>query len=86
MKISIIEIPNCTRELDGDSFYCNHEEREIVDYVEDHMGFRGHYQTESSGYQCADPDCEEPLDGSPEEDAYDAMVDAQIDRAREDDY
>lgn len=71
MKIQVTEIPNCTWELEGDTFYCTHDEFEVVDYVEDHLGFDGHYQTESKGYQCADPDCEEPIEGSPEEDAYD---------------
>lgn len=86
MKIKVTEIPNCTWELEGDSFYCTHDEFEIVDYVEDHMGFDGHYQTEHKGYQCSDPDCEEPVEGSPEEDAYDAMVDAEIEEAREREY
>lgn len=78
MKIKVVVIPNCTWELEGDAFYCTHDEFEVVDYVEDHLGFNGHYQTEHKGYQCADPDCEEPIDGSPEEDAYDPDSEFEI--------
>ena len=89
MKIKVTEIPNCTWELEDTSFYCTHDEFEVVDYVEDHLGFQGHYQTEHKGYQCADPDCEEPIDGSPEEDAYDPdfeyeqFRDSEYERLRE---
>ena len=41
------------------------------------------YQTESLGYVCADPDCEEVLEGSPEEDAIDE--DWEYERMRDDD-
>ncbi len=69
MKIDIYDQPNCTWELDGDSFYCTHDEKEVVEYTNDHMGFNGHYQTEDEGYACAE--CGESLDGSPAEDALD---------------
>jgi hypothetical protein len=71
MKINVIEIPNCTWELEGDTFFCTHDEREVEEFVQDHLGFQGHYQTEHLGYVCADPDCGEVLEGSPEEDAID---------------
>lgn len=69
MKIKVCIYPSCTWELEGDTFFCTHDEIEIVGCVNDHMGFDGHYQTESLGYECADPDCEEALEGSPEEDS-----------------
>lgn len=81
MKIKVVEIPNCTWGLEGDAFFCTHDELEVVDCVEDHLGFNGHYQTEHKGYQCVDPDCEELVDGSPEEDAYDP--DEEYERLRE---
>ena len=68
LHIDVRDMQNCTWELEGNTFFCTHDEFEVVDYVEDHLGFQGHYQTESKGYQCADPDCEEPIEGSPEED------------------
>lgn len=75
-KINVYEYPNCTWFMDGDSFFCSHDEVEIVDYVEDHLGFQGHYQTESQGYACAE--CEEPLEGSPDEDRADALAEMQL--------
>ena len=83
LHIDVRDVPSCTWQLDGGSFFCTHDEREIVEYVEDHMGFQGHYQTESTGYACAE--CEEPLEGSPAEDRYEAMIDAQIDEMRDED-
>lgn len=71
MKIKVYEIPNCIWELEGNSFYCTHDEREIESFTADHMGFDGHYQTEEDGYVCADPDCGEVLEGSPAEDSID---------------
>lgn len=75
MKIRVIEIPNCTWELEGDTFYCTHDETpNIEDGVEDYYDpgdYYGHGQREFKVYVCADPDCEEVLEGSPEEDAYD---------------
>ena len=81
LHIDVRDVPNCTWELEGDTFFCTHDELEVVDYVEDHLGFQGHYQTEHKGYQCADPDCEEPVEGSPEEDAIDE--DFEMERLRE---
>ena len=80
-QIDVQQVVTCTWELEGDSFYCTHDEFEVVEYVEDHLGFQGHYQTEHEGYQCADPDCEEPVEGNPAEDAIDE--DAEYERLRE---
>ena len=72
MKINVYESPNSTWVLDGDTFFCSHDEIDVVQYVQDHMGFDGHYQTEESVYECAE--CGEQLEGSPEEDRYDANM------------
>lgn len=69
MNISVREIPTCVWILDGDTFFCTHDEPVVVEYVQDHMGIDGHYQTESLGYECAE--CGEPLEGSPLEDMFD---------------
>lgn len=75
--IKVNYIPTSTMELDGGMFFCLHDENiEIVDYVEDHLGINGHYQTESKGYACAD--CGEPLEGSPEEDRADYEAECQL--------
>lgn len=76
VHIDVRDIPNCTWELDGDSFFCTHDEIEIVDYTEDHLGFQGHYQTEHKGYACAE--CEEPISGSPEEDYADYLAEKNL--------
>jgi len=75
-KIKVVEYPSCTWEMDGDAFYCTHDEVEVVTYTNDHMGFQGHYQTEEDGYACAG--CEEPLEGSPAEDRADALAEMQL--------
>jgi hypothetical protein len=80
MKINVYEYPSCTWELEDGSFYCTHDEIEVVDYVTDHMGFNGHYQIEQSGYACAE--CGESLEGSPAEDLLD--TDWEYERSRED--
>lgn len=76
-SISIIEYPNCTWEYEGGNFYCTHDEREVEMAVEDHLGFEGHYQTESEIYVCAE--CGESLEGSPEFDRaeYEAEAEAE---------
>lgn len=81
MKIKVYVYPSCTWELEGDTFFCNHDEREVETFTQDHMGFQGHYQTESLGYVCADVDCGGVLEGSPEEDAIDE--DWEYERLRE---
>lgn len=65
MKINVRE-EHTTWKLDGDTFFCEHEEVELVDFVQDHMGFDGHYQTEHQMYVCSD--CDEEV-----EDYYDDM-------------
>lgn len=79
MKINVYTYPSCTWELEGDTFYCIHDEREIESFTTDHMGFEGHYQTEEDGYVCADVDCGEVLEGSPAEDRADYLADAEMD-------
>lgn len=78
LHIGIRDIPNCTWELEGDAFFCTHDELEVVIYTEDHLALQGHYQTEHRGYQCADPDCEEPVDGSPDEDMIDGDFEMEV--------
>lgn len=75
MKINVYQYPSSTWVLDGDTFFCTHDEWETDYVVEDHMGFHGHYQTETKGYFCADPDCGEALDGSFLEDNYEEDYD-----------
>ena len=75
--IKIEYIPSCTWEFEGGMFFCLHDEdMEIVDYVEDHLGISGHYQTESKGYVCAD--CGEQLEGDPEADRADYEAECQL--------
>lgn len=76
LHIDVRDYPNCTWVLDDNGFICTHDQEEIVEYVEDHMGIDGPYQTESLGYACAE--CGEPLGGSPEEDRQDAEAEAQL--------
>lgn len=73
MHIDVIEIPNCTWELEGDTFFCTHDEpHDIVDYEDPYMDIGGNVSYyRSKGYVCCDPDCDERLEGSPEEDAVD---------------
>lgn len=81
VHIDVRDIPSCLWELDGDTFYCTHDEIEVVEYTQDHLGVSGHYQTESDGYACAE--CGEPLEGSPAEDKLDGDFDYE--QSREDD-
>lgn len=71
MKIYIREEPS-TWVLDGDTFFCEHESLEIETCVENGMGFDGPYQNEYKIYVCSD--CDSEVEGSPEEDAYDAAM------------
>lgn len=87
MKIKVIEIPNCTWELEDDTFYCTHDEFTVETFEVDTMRNGEHDTYETQGYVCADPDCEEVLEGSPEEDAidedweYERMRDYEDDRS-----
>lgn len=72
MNINVMHYPNCTWTLEGVSFFCAHDEIEVVEYVEDHMGI----ETRIEGYACAE--CGEPLDGSPAEDRADAIAEQQL--------
>lgn len=81
MRIPVREIPNCTWELEGDAFFCTHDEVEVETYTTDYMTFDGPDQYETEGYVCADPDCGEPLEGNPVEDRIDE--DAEYERSRD---
>lgn len=85
MQIIIKEIECATWVLNEDNvFECTHDAGSTVETGEVDTMRNGEHDTyEVRYYQCVDPDCEAELDGSPDEDAYDAMVDAQIDEARE---
>jgi len=67
-KINVREIPNCTWILEGDSFYCTHDEVEIVTYYDDCIDIvtGDYYETMHEGYACAE--CGAPLDGTLEDD------------------
>jgi len=66
LHIDVRDVPSCTWMLDGGSFFCTHNEVEVEEFAENHIGYQGHYQTKSLGYFCAE--CDKPLEGSPEED------------------
>lgn len=85
MQIIIKEIECATWVLNEDNeFECTHDAGSTVETGEVDTMRNGEHDTyEVRYYQCVDPDCEAELDGSPDEDAHDAMVDAQIDEARE---
>jgi hypothetical protein len=74
--INVRVVPNCTWSLNGDSFFCTHDEVEVVGYVQDFMGIDGHYQTESEGYACVE--CGEPVDGSPELDHAESVAEMEL--------
>lgn len=76
LHVDVRDYPNCTWVLEDDRFICQHDQEEIVEYVEDHMGMNGPYQTEYLGYACAE--CGEGLEGDPEEDRQDAIAEAQL--------
>lgn len=81
MKITIKEIETATWQLNEDNeFECTHDAGSTVETGEVDTMRNGEHDTyEVSYYQCIDPDCEAELDGSPDEDAFDAMVDALAD-------
>lgn len=68
-KIHVKDIPNCTWELEGDSFFCTHDEIEIETFEVDTMRNGEHDTYETEGYVCAE--CGEDLEGNPAEDRYD---------------
>lgn len=83
MQVAITEIETSTVELNEDNeFECTHDVGQRVEtYEVDTMRNGEHDTYEERGYVC--DDCGAQLDGDPDEDAHDAMVDAQIDQARE---
>jgi hypothetical protein len=66
MEIWVTEIPTCTWVLDGDSFYCAHDEVDVVKYTNMYMTVDGPDEYETEGYECAE--CGKPLEGYPAED------------------
>lgn len=81
MKIDVRIEPSCTWVLDGDSFYCTHDEVAIESYTIDYMTFDGPDQYEEEGYVCAE--CGEPLEGSPAADRADYIAEMEADRMRD---
>ncbi len=83
MKINVIETAACTWELEDENFYCCHDETPlVVSYDDPYMDIGGNVSYhESRGYVCSDPDCNEELEGSPEEDAIDE--DWEYEKSRE---
>lgn len=81
MQIPVYFTPSCTWELEGDTFYCTHDEFEVVEYTVDYMTFDGTDQYEVEGYECAE--CHEQLEGSPAEDKADYLASIQEDEARD---
>lgn len=76
MKIQIRETPKVVYELVHGEFSCCHVESHSEDWVENCMGFDGHYQNEGTVEVCSNPDCDyefEPTD--PHEDDYDRFND-----------
>lgn len=76
LHIDIYEVPTSTWYLADDCFMCSHDNIEVEEFIEDNFGFDGHYQTSYEGYVCVE--CGEGVEGSPEEDRYENMVDTQI--------
>lgn len=52
---------------------CTHDKVELVDYVDDRLGYDGHVQYESKGYVCVE--CGEPVEI---EDIQEAMAEAEL--------
>ena len=63
--ILVREIPNCTWELEGDTFYCTHEDwhRETTEVDTMRNGEHDTYETPIA--VCDDWDCEQTLDLDP---------------------
>lgn len=76
MNIRIRYEPTCTWELDGGSFWCTHDEIEVVDYTYTSMSWDGPVEHESQGYACVE--CGEPLEGSPDADRAEMLAEAQL--------
>lgn len=68
--------------MDGDSFYCKHDEEPlIVGYEDPRMDLGGNISYDyTKGYVCADPDCDKTLEGSPEEDSIDEDFNMEVSR------
>lgn len=66
----------CNDNNEGISDTHEHDDYEVEETVEDHLGFQGHYQTESSVYVCGGEDgCGVVIEGAdPAEDRYEASL------------
>lgn len=58
--------------VEGVSDSCTHESLSVEIATDDHLGFNGHFQTESSVYVC--DACECTVDGDPAADAAEAVA------------
>lgn len=81
MKIRVHFAPSCIWVLEGDTFFCTHNETIIVDTSYMIMTYDGPDEVESQGYTCAE--CGEPLEGSPAEDRADYLAELEADRSRD---
>lgn len=70
--ITVTDMPNCTWVLDGGSFFCSHDEVEVADTTYCYLESSGPLEVKSSSYVCAE--CGEPLDGDPEADSHQMLV------------
>ena len=77
MRIFVDVIDTSTWVLEDTTFFCEHDGDTTVEtYTHDTMGFNGHEQYETQGYECVG--CGEPVDGDPVEDREEALADLQI--------
>lgn len=67
--------------LEGDTFFCTHDEIEVVDTSYMIMAYDGPEEVEGQGYACAE--CGESLEGSPAEDRADYLAELEVDRMRD---
>lgn len=75
-KIDVLEVPTCTWVLDGTSFFCSHDETEVVTFIEDKFGPLGHYEDAYLGYACVE--CYAPLEGDPAADKLEYEAEIQL--------
>ena len=55
MKINVVEIPTCMWVLDGDSFFCSHDEIEVETIVSNRMDMHGNIdEDEDDFYVCVE--------------------------------
>ena len=72
LKIPVFFYPSCEWVLDGEFFFCSHNERTIFHFTNNRIDALGNlYETETPGYVCAE--CGEELEGFPELDHAEAI-------------